>query len=83
MDLRITARERVTVLAGTFEAFRIEGRAVLSDGDGRVIEETQLLKWTAPDRLRLPVAEETRTRRGRRPHPGQSLRLALARVRET
>jgi hypothetical protein len=83
MDLRITARERVTVPAGTFEAFRTEGRGVLADGNGHVIEDTQIVKWTAPDRLRMPVAiEETRTRRGRRPHPGQSLRLELARFRE-
>jgi hypothetical protein len=64
MELRIVAREPVTVPAGTFNAFRIEGRGVFEEETGRV-EITNLTKWVAPDRLRREVAmEETRTRRG-------------------
>jgi uncharacterized caspase-like protein len=66
MDLRIAARESVTVPAGTFNAFRIEGRGVFADQIHRHAEETLMKKWTAPDRLRMPVAlEEIRQRGGR------------------
>ena len=60
MDLRIAARETITVPAGTFNAFRIEGRGIFQQESGRV-EITTLRKWVAPDRLRREVAmEETR-----------------------
>jgi uncharacterized caspase-like protein/uncharacterized membrane protein YgcG len=60
MELRIVAREPVTVPAGTFNAFRIEGRGVFEEESGRV-EVTKLTKWAAPERLRREVAmEETR-----------------------
>ena len=62
MELRIVGRESVTVPAGTFNAFRIEGRGVFSIESGGV-EVTTLIKWVAPDRLRREVAmEETRER---------------------
>ena len=65
MDLRIAGREQVTVPAGTFNAFRIEGHGVFEEESGRV-EVTTLVKWVAPDRLRREVAmEETRERGGR------------------
>ncbi len=72
MDLRIAARESITVPAGTFNAFRIEGHGVF-DGDGGGVEETTLVKWVAPDRLRRPVAmQETRERsRGSAARPGR------------
>ncbi len=64
MELRIVARESVTVPAGTFNAFRIEGRGVFAMESGGV-EVTTLTKWVAPDRLRREVAmEETRERSG-------------------
>ena len=67
MDLRIAARESVTVPAGTFNAFRIEGHGVFDDRMYRHPEETRLKKWSAPDRLRMPVAlEEIRQRGGNR-----------------
>jgi hypothetical protein len=64
MELRIVGREPVSVPAGTFNAFRIEGRGVFEEESGRV-EVTTLTKWAAPDRLRREVAmEETREHSG-------------------
>ena len=86
MKLRIVGRERITVPAGTFDAFRIEGAGVFEEERGRV-ELINTIKWAAPDRLRREVAmEETRERggrggrRGRRgsgARVGQSLRWEL------
>ena len=87
MELRIVARETVTVPAGTFNAFRIEGRGVFEEETGRV-EVTTLKKWVVPERLRREVAmeEKRESSRGgggrRRPATGgsrvtQSLRWEL------
>jgi len=60
MDMRIAARERVTVPAGTFDCFRIEGDGV-SLGGGMMGGGQMTLRaraWLAPDRLRRPVATE-------------------------
>jgi uncharacterized caspase-like protein len=85
MDLKIAARESITVPAGTFNAFRIEGRGVFNDPAHRHAEETLLRKWVAPDRLRFPVAlEETRQRGGgKRGRVTQSRRLELAAFKES
>ncbi|MCE9640792.1 MAG: caspase family protein [Betaproteobacteria bacterium] len=65
MELRIVGRESITVPAGTFNAFRIEGHGVFEEENGQV-ETTTLTKWVAPDRLRREVAmEETRERGSR------------------
>ncbi len=70
MELRIVGRETVSVPAGKFDAFRIEGRGVFEEETGRV-EVTKLLKWAAPDRLRREVAmEETRESSGGGPGKG-------------
>jgi hypothetical protein len=84
MDLRIAARESVTVPAGTFNAFRIEGHGVFADPTHRHAEETRLKKWSAPDRLRMPVAlEEIRQRGGgRNARMLQSRRWELLSFRE-
>jgi hypothetical protein len=64
MELRIVGREPVTVPAGTFNAFRIEGRGVFEDEKGRG-EVTHLTKWMAPDRVRRYVLmEESREMAG-------------------
>lgn len=64
MDLRIVTREKVTVPAGTFDAFRIEGDGLFEDDNGQV-EETRLTKWMAPDQVRREILmEETRSRGG-------------------
>ena len=65
MELRIVAREKITVPAGTFNAFRIEGRGVFDVDEGKV-EVTTLTKWVAPEQVRREIAmEETREMTGR------------------
>ena len=64
MYLRIVAREPITVPAGTFNAFRIEGHGVF-EVEGGGVEVTMLTKWAVPDQLRREVAmQETRERSG-------------------
>ena len=56
MDLRIVGRESVTVPAGTFNAFRVEGTGISVGDPG-----TSSLKrtwWYAPEQVRVPVAQE-------------------------
>jgi uncharacterized caspase-like protein len=58
-QLRVANRERITLPAGTFDAFRIEARgANLSNGD--VLERTA---WVAPERMRGLLALETTVKR--------------------
>jgi hypothetical protein len=52
ISFRIVARERVTVPAGPFDAFRIEGVG----WSGPV--SIRNVRWIAPDRVRVPVAFE-------------------------
>jgi hypothetical protein len=84
VDLRIAARETITVPAGTFRAFRIEGRGVFSDQMHRHAEETRLKKWVAPDRLRMPIVIDEIRQRGVGKHGRvtQSRRLELVTARE-
>ncbi len=54
-QLRVASRERITLAAGTFDAFRIEVRGTnLSNGD--VLERTA---WVAPEQMRGFLAIET------------------------
>ena len=67
VDLHIAARERITVPAGTFDAFRIEGHGYTK---GLPVGEVELRPkwWMAPDHVRWPLrAEDNKkaTRRGR------------------
>ena len=58
-QLRVASRERITLPAGTFDAFRIEVRGTnLSNGD--VLERAA---WVAPERMRGFLAIETVVRR--------------------
>ena len=50
LDLRITAREPLTVPAGTFEAFRVEGSG-WARGE-KLNAQWELKRWYAPDRVR-------------------------------
>jgi len=56
--LKVAARENITVPAGTFNAFRIEGRGtgtgVFPDGQLRR-GQVELHHWVAPDQLRVPT----------------------------
>ena len=65
VELKIVTREKVTVPAGTFDAFRIEslGHSLMPMGPA----EIQIKLWYAPDQVRMPVArEELRKVRGGR-----------------
>ena len=62
MSCHITARESITVPAGTFNAFRIEYSGYSTWPTFRVSIERRT--WMAPDRLRLPVVIEILQRRG-------------------
>jgi len=66
LDFKITARERITVPAGTFDCFRVEG--VKMDEDmlrqpQRI--ENRMTYWHAPAQVRRPVAFEVVRWRGR------------------
>ena len=67
LDLHIAARERITVPAGTFDAFRIEGHG-FTNGLPVGVVEMRPKWWMAPDQVRLPIrAEDNRTAtRGKR-----------------
>ena len=53
---RVAAREKVTVPAGTFDAFRVEGRG-LNESPFRAANELRFTTWRAPE-LRLWIAFE-------------------------
>jgi uncharacterized caspase-like protein len=57
LDLRITAREVVTVPAGTFNAFVIEGVGWSIGPWGNLLSKRKV--WVAPDVCRRPVASES------------------------
>lgn len=66
LDFRIASRERITVPAGTFDCFRVEG--VRDDEDHlrrpeRI--ETRLIYWAAPDKVRRPIAQQEESWAGR------------------
>jgi len=57
-DFQITGRERITVPAGSFDCFVIEGLAPgVNDNGARI--ETRQKRWIAPERVRRPIAQET------------------------
>jgi uncharacterized caspase-like protein len=55
IDFRIIGKERITVPAGTFDCFVIEGHGQAS---GQFLLSVRGLAWLAPDRVRRPVASE-------------------------
>ena len=63
IDFRIVARERVTVPAGTFDTFRLEGRG-WSTGLGPAPVRIETNIWRAPGELRRPVIVETHRQAG-------------------
>jgi hypothetical protein len=54
LDLKVVARESVTVPAGTFDAFKVEGSGFVRGKGNRI----QLAYWIAPDRVRPFIAQE-------------------------
>ena len=63
-ECRVTGRERITVPAGTFDAFRIEGNGLfnISGFSG----STQSVYWADPNQVRLVIANEDLRRIGGR-----------------
>jgi len=61
LDLRVVDRERITVPAGSFNAFRIEARGWLIGPNLDIAWD--LKTWFAPDQVRSPVAFEWMNRR--------------------
>jgi uncharacterized caspase-like protein len=62
MEAKVLARERVTVPAGNFNAFRIEWSSRRLNADGSTVTHA----WFAPDKVRRPVRrEEVRTLNGK------------------
>ena len=60
MELRVTGRERIRVPAGTFDAFRIDGRG--TQYGTSVTGPVELTHWFAPQVVRRPVATTYVTR---------------------
>jgi len=54
LDLKVVAREPVTVPAGTFDAFKVEGNGFVRGRGFRI----QMNYWVAPDRVRPFIAQE-------------------------
>ena len=64
VDVRVVAREKVTVPAGTFDAFRLEASGWAA-GSG-FNTQLQSKRWIAPDQLRSSIAYEAVRRSGSR-----------------
>jgi hypothetical protein len=73
MEYRITAREKLTVPAGTFDCFRIEGRGV-GRAPGTRDSDVYIQHWRAPDQVRRPIASEERVRQTVRGHVTETFR---------
>ncbi len=58
-DLRVAARERITLPAGTFDAYRIEARGLNLAGGA----ELERRAWLAPERMRGFLATESLVRK--------------------
>lgn len=55
-EFRITKREKITVPAGSFECFVIEGEGYTILPRGRT--ELRNIRWMAPDKVRRPIVTE-------------------------
>ena len=61
IQYRITRRETVTVPAGTFDCFLIEGKGwTYSERGMKVLLDSR--RWMAPDKVRRPIVLEQRNR---------------------
>jgi len=62
-EFRITRKERITVPAGTFDAFRVDGNGFQVSPQGIIVTITRTA-WFAPERVRRPVATHQINRLG-------------------
>ena len=76
IDLKVTKRESITIGAGTFDAFKIEG-----SGSNRNGIQFQITYWVAPDKVRACLVYE-HTRRNRRMSVTDSTRTELVDFRQ-
>jgi len=76
LDMKVVGRETITVPAGTFDAFKVEGRGSMRDKGARV----EVNYWIAPEKVRVFLAYEYFTRRGTR--FGKADRMELAEYRQ-
>ena len=81
MEFRIAAREKVTVPAGTFDCFRIEGHGYNDSPFRPGTVEVTLTIWRAPEVVRRPIAQESK--RIFRGSPQEWNRQELVSYRET
>ena len=63
LEFRMVKRELVTVPAGTFNAFLVEGRGWSTGASPVPVQLTHNL-WYAPDKIRRPIVNETLRRMG-------------------
>ncbi len=70
-ELRVAGRERITLPAGTFDAFRIEARGT-NQTTGEQLERTA---WVAPEKMRGFLAMESLVRRDGKPVEGERTEL--------
>jgi hypothetical protein len=75
MDYRVVGRENITVPAGSFDCFKVEGQGVgISPNGGQT--DYQITTWYAPDRVRRFVVNE----RLLKPRPGVRAPLVSTRT---
>jgi hypothetical protein len=74
VEFRVVGREKITVPAGTFDCFRVEGRGQVIAMKGRA--DLVTTTWWAPDRVRRPILNEFT----RKPQPGSPARLSAERT---
>lgn len=55
LDFRVTRREKITVPAGTFDCFLVEGDGYSFSG---VRVRVSVKRWIAPDKCRRPIASQ-------------------------
>jgi hypothetical protein len=72
LDMKVVARENIVIPAGTFDAFKVEGRGYMRDRGARV----EVNYWIAPDKVRPFLVYEYITRRGSRFHKTERMELA-------
>jgi hypothetical protein len=64
-EFRIARREKITVPAGTFDCYVIEGEGYATTPFGRT--ELRLTRWMAPDKVRRPIVTEQYRKVARKP----------------
>jgi Caspase domain len=70
-ELRVAGRERITLAAGTLDAYRIEARGI-NRSNGALLERTA---WVAPDRMRGVLAQDNLVRLGDKLVEGERIEL--------